>query len=100
MIANNCLEIFKPKFINDLNSSSVFIKTKMYVLDYLTFINHLLLIIFIISYSTFYLKFKHHIIIMGMLAKLTWDILKSGVSCIKITFTIIHPFKKYLLSAK
>lgn len=71
----------------------------MYALYYLTFPSHLLLVIFFISYST-YLKFKHLIIIPCMLSELKWDILKTGILNIKIAFMIIHPFNKYLSSAK
>lgn len=71
----------------------------MYALYNLTFPSHLLLIIFFISHST-YLKFKHLIIIMCMLSELKWNVLKSGVSCIKIVFMIIHLFIKYLWSSK
>lgn len=35
-----------------------------------------------------------------MLSELKWDILKTGILNIKIDFTIIHPFNKYLSSAK
>ena len=35
-----------------------------------------------------------------MLSELKWDILKTGILNIKIAFMIIHPFNKYLSSAK
>lgn len=37
---------------------------------------------------------------MRMLSEQKWNILKSGVACIKIAFTIILLFNKYLLRAK